>query len=417
MNQQQELQSVPASRRAIWTIAAATGIGSLSINIWYPFLPLFMLQVGARDEADALFWVAVGMTAQGVMRLLGGPLWGLLADRVGHKRMFVRALFGVCITSLALSLIHAPWQVGIALGLQGFLSGFIPAAVSLTTVIVPDARVKSSLSIISGTQYLGSAIGPAIGAALAIAFGYRGAVLSCVVLMAMVATSVIFLVPADRRHRPGRAAADPVPRIEPFKPTLQFALAILLYFSIFALNGFRSVATPIALKQIADADVTAQLGLTFALGGVASALGVWLLAGGIFAKRRLRTSLVVTTALTAAAHLLLAVSDTVWLYIVAFTVASLLNASLMPATNALIAFNVSRARRGTAFGLASAAQALAFMAGPMAAALFASISLAAGFATAGIMLIGLAALIGFAVREPPMEEIGPDEMPRGRGDD
>ena len=51
--------------RAVIAIATATGSTSLLMNVWFPFLPLYMLQVGARDEPAALFWVAVGMSAQG----------------------------------------------------------------------------------------------------------------------------------------------------------------------------------------------------------------------------------------------------------------------------------------------------------------------------------------------------------------
>jgi MFS family permease len=76
---------------------------------------------------------------------------------------------------------------------------------------------------------------------------------------------------------------------------------------------------------------------------------------------------------------------------------------MMPATNAMIAFNVPRERRGTAFGIASAAQAMAFMVGPMGAAIFASFSLKAGFVTVSVLLAALAVLAGVAVREPANE--------------
>ncbi|MBE0619235.1 MAG: hypothetical protein IH605_01455 [Burkholderiales bacterium] len=71
---------------------------------------------------------------------------------------------------------------------------------------------------------------------------------------------------------------------------------------------------------------------------------------------------------------------------------SFFNASMMPATNTLIALNVSRDRRGTAF-----------MVGPMGAAMFARFSLKAGFATVGVVMLALAALVAFAVREPMVE--------------
>ena len=390
--------------RAVVAIATATGSTSLLVSVWFPFLPLYLLQVGARDEPAALFWVAVGMSALGAGRLIGGPLWGLLSDRFGRKKMFVRSVYSAALTALVLSMISAPWQIAIALALQGLLSGFIPAAVALMSVSVPDAKVRDALNAVSGAQYLGNAIGPAAGAAMAIAFGYRGAIFGSALLMAAVATAVIFLVPADTIRNAERDPAGAAIALAPFRPTLQFALAILLYFALFAMGTFRTIATPIALKDIAGAYVTEATGLAFALGGIASAMGVWMLSARFFRKQRLRNMLAVTCVLTALGHLLLALGDSVWLYVLAFTVASFLNASMMPATNTMIALNVSRERRGTAFGIASAAQAVAFIAGPMAAAMFATISLKAGFAAISVLLLALAALVGFTVREPAADK-------------
>ena len=391
-------------KRAVLAIATATGSTSLLMNVWFPFLPLYLLQVGAEDEAAALFWVAVGMSAQGVGRLIGGPLWGVLSDRLGRKKMFVRSVYSAALTSFVLSLIHAPWQVAIALAIQGLLSGFIPAAVALVSVSVPDAKVRDGLNAVSGAQYLGSAIGPAVGAAMALAFGYRGAIFSSGLLIAAVATVVIFLVPADTVRKKERDLGGAATAMPAFKPTPQFALAILLYFSLFALTTFRSVATPIALKDIAGASVTEVTGLAFALGGIASALGIWILSTRFFRNYRLRSLLAVTCVLTALGHLALALSNSAWLYVLAFTLASFLNASMMPATNTMIALNVSRERRGTAFGIGSAAQAIAFMVGPMSAAMFATVSLKAGFVTVSILFVVLAALIAVAVREPAVEK-------------
>jgi DHA1 family multidrug resistance protein-like MFS transporter len=391
-------------KRAVLAIATATGSTSLLMNVWFPFLPLYMLQVGAKDEPAALFWVAVGMSALGAGRLIGGPLWGLLSDRLGRKKMFVRSVYSAALTSFVLSIIMAPWQVAIALAIQGLLSGFIPAAVTLTSVSVPDAKVRGALNTVSGAQYLGSAIGPAVGAAMALAFGYRGAIFGAGLLIATVATAVIFLVPADSVRRKERDQTGAAIALAPFKPTLQFMLAILLYFSLFALATFRSIATPIALKDIAGANVTEVTGLAFALGGIASAVGVWALSARVFRQLRLRNILAATCVLTAAGHLLLALSDSVWLYVLAFTAASFLNASMMPATNTMIALNVSRERRGTAFGIGSAAQAIAFMIGPMGAAMFATVSLNAGFVAVSVLFVALAALVAFAVREPPAEK-------------
>ena len=375
------------------------------MSVWFPFLPLYLLQVGAKGRTRGLVLGGGGdELALGAGRLIGGPLWGVaLGPARTQENVRARGVFGRADFA-------APQHDQRALadrdraGVQGLLSGFIPAAVALMSVSVPDAKVRDALNAVSGAQYLGNAVGPALGAAMAIAFGYRGAIFCSGLLVAVVATAVIFLVPADIIRKSERDPGGAAIALPPFRPTLQFALAILLYFALFAMGTFRAIATPIALKDIAGDHVTAATGLAFALGGIASALGVWMLSTRLFRKLRLRNILAVTCVLTALGHLLLALSDSVWLYVLAFTLAAFLNASMMPATNTMIALNVSRERRGTAFGIGSAAQAVAFMVGPMAAAMFATVSLKAGFVAVSVVLVGLAVLVAVAVREPSMDK-------------
>ena len=64
----------------------------------------------------------------------------------------------------------------------------------------------------------------------------------------------------------------------------------------------------------------------------------------------------------------------------------------------MIASTVDPARRGTAFGLARSAQAIAFMVGPMSAAYFASTSLTVGFAVAGALFVLLAVVVALFSR-------------------
>jgi MFS family permease len=66
----------------------------------------------------------------------------------------------------------------------------------------------------------------------------------------------------------------------------------------------------------------------------------------------------------------------------------------------MIAASVTPARRGTAFGLASSAQAIAFMVGPMAAAAFTATSLPLGFAVCGVCFVGLAVMLAVLSRPP-----------------
>ena len=149
-------------RRTTLIIAAAAGATAMSFNVWYPILPLYALDLGAKSDADAVAWVALAITLQGVGRLASSAVWGFLSDRWGRKLMLLRALYLASITFGFAAAAQAPWHLSIALACQGMFSGFIPASVALVSVSVPDHRLNRSLSTVTGAQYLGTTSGPAL---------------------------------------------------------------------------------------------------------------------------------------------------------------------------------------------------------------------------------------------------------------
>ncbi len=399
-------------RRATLAIAAGAGLASLSMNFWVPFLPLYVQELGADSPADALFWVAVAATGQGFARLAAGPIWGVLSDRYGRKLMFLRALTFASVTTLIAAVAAEPWHIAVAFICQGIFSGFIPAAVALTSVTVPDSRLNASLSTVTGAQYLGNTLGPAIGGALAVAIGYRGAIIGAAAMPAIAAVLALVTVPRDRVatartvRKDGDVEAPSLaegrsPSIRSLLTT-QFVLALFVYFVAFALNQLLRLATPVALEGIAGSDgAAAASGAAFTAAGLTSVAGVFL-AQRFMAPGRLRSALAIACALTGAAHFVLPLADGVTSFVVAFAVIALLQAGMVPATNTLIASNAPRERRGTAFGLASGVQAIAFMVGPMAAAGFAAVSLDLGFVVLGALFLGLAALVVLVLAEPDL---------------
>ncbi|MCC6386582.1 MAG: MFS transporter [Dehalococcoidia bacterium] len=387
------------------SIALGAGLASLSMNFWIPFLPLYMLHLGATSDANALFWVALATTGQGFARLLSGPLWGILSDRVGRKLMFIRALYFATGTTLIAAFATEPWHVAIAFLCQGLFSGFIPAAVALTSVTVEDSKLSSSLGLVTGAQYLGNTVGPALGAGLAILFGMRGAIAASALMPALAATLVIFTVPRDRTELASSRAAAAERANHSIRSiiTAQFVLVLFLYFVLFSMSQVVRLSTPIALKDIAGEDSTGLVGVAFTAGGVGSVIGVLVVGRRWLRTGQFRTMLVAGCLASALLHVLLAAAGSEWLFIGWFTVISLVQAAMLPASNTLIASNVPRARRGTAFGFAGSAQALAFMAGPMSAAGFAAASLAMGFVVLGALFAALALLLHLTLAEPHLE--------------
>jgi DHA1 family multidrug resistance protein-like MFS transporter len=391
----------------VLTIASGAGMASLAMNFWVPFLPLYMRELGAPNNTSALFWVGVATTAQGLARLASGPLWGMLSDRMGRKVMYVRALYLASVTTLIACLATEPWHVAIAFACQGLFSGFIPAAVALTSVTVPESQLGRSLGTVTAAQYLGNTIGPAIGALLAIVLGMRGAILASALLPSIGATMVLFVVPRDKvapaakpsEAAPAATSSGSVRRLL----TAQFGIAILIYFVLFATGQLLRLTAPVAIDDLTGSEATGLVGAAFTIAGIASVIGV-VLARNLARPGRFVRLIAVGMAATAAVSLVLAWAPNAVIYVGVFALISLLQAMLLPASNTLIASNAPRERRGTAFGIASSAQALAFMVGPMSAALFAAISLSFGYVVLGILFAAVAAFALFALREPPALE-------------
>jgi DHA1 family multidrug resistance protein-like MFS transporter len=398
-----EASYVPAtdgSRTSVYVVASAVCATSMSYNLWYPFLPLYVLELGATSDANAVFWMSIALTAQGGGRLASSFVWGLLSDRLGRKVMLLRALFLGMLTFGFAAAAQQPWHLVIALFCQGFFSGFVPASVALVSVIVPDSRLNRSLNIVTGGVYLGTTIGPAVGAGLALLLSYRASIAVAAVVPFLAGIAILTLVPRD--DVAGRAADDASKaQLEPFRMSGQFKLAIGALFCVYCMNELIRLATPIALKGLKGSeDVAGEAGLTFALGGLVSATSVLFLAPRVFRGTPSGPPFALICGIGGAGFLIIALAGAVPVYILGFLTIFLVISAMVPALNTLIAANVRRSRRGTAFGVATTAQALAFAVGPLSGAFFAAFSLNAGFAAVAVLFLALGFVLFSFVREP-----------------
>lgn len=392
--------------RAAITIAMGNFLCDAACALWWPFIPLYLMEVGAPTAAEAVYWLAVASIVQGIGRVVTGPFWGVLSDRYGRKMMYLRAVIGLFFTTVMFAFIAEPWQVVIVLGLHGVFSGYDGPAVAMLSVSVPDSQFKKSLGLLTALRYLGQSLGPAIGALLTIAFSYRSTILVSAVLTGAVLIWVARAAPADRIVLSSDGRPQARPTLEPFRPTNQLWLAVFIFGILVTLAQVLRITTPIALRFIEGHDVPGITGIAFTLGGLAAAAGVFVISSRYFRIGRLRPALVACSLMVGVAFLLLGFIDSVTPFILMFAIISLLQAAMIPTSNMLIAFNTSAARRGTAFGLGGSAQAISIAVGPIAAAVFIATSMQAGFAVVGLVCAALALLVHLQLREPRPEQYG-----------
>jgi DHA1 family multidrug resistance protein-like MFS transporter len=313
--------------------------------------------------------------------------------------MLLRALYLASITFGFAAVAQAPWHLSIALACQGLFSGFIPAAVALVSVSVPDHRLNRSLSTVTGAQYLGNTSGPALGALLSVVFDFRATIIAAALIPVAMATIVLLFVPRDE-VQPRQTDDGKEQVLEPFKISRQFMLGILFLFSVYAMNELIRLSTPIALKDLRDgADAATASLITFSLGGLVSAVGVLFLAPVVFRAGALRTAFGAACAFGACGFLTLAVTHAIPLYVLGFMMIAVVISSLVPAINTHIASSVPRSRRGTGFGIAATAQALSFAVGPGGAAFFAAVSLDLGFTVIAGLFVAIGVVMFSLIRE------------------
>ena len=407
------------SRGAILMIALGVGVASVSLSFWVPFVPLYLRELGARSDSDALGWAGLAFAGLGISRLVVAPVWGVLADRFGRRAMFVRALVFASATTLIAAGATEPWHIVLAFTTQGLFSGFVPAAAALTSVLAAESKMGQSLGLVNAAQYLGTTIGPVLGAVFATLFGLRGAIVVGAAMPALAAAVVVVMVPRDRIA--SRSSASSVASAAARSPvgamvgvgrlsgavqaladltTTPVRFGLLLSFLQLAVAQAVRLALPLILAAMVTGPAAGVVGLAVATGGAASVAGV-VVAGRYFTRPPLIVrSLALASLGSAAAFVVLAASSSAGVFIAGFALLSLVQGAMVPGTNTVIAMAVPRDRRGRVFGLVATAQALAFVLGPLAAVLLEAVSFQLGFAAMAIVFVAVSGLVDWKLREP-----------------
>jgi MFS family permease len=352
-------------RRNMFVCLAGSFTTIVAMTLLLPFLPLYVAQLGVKNQAAIVQWSGIAYGATFFAAALVAPLWGRLADRYGRKLMLVRASLGMAVAMSLIGMAGNVWQL-VALRLfAGFAGGYASGSTVLVATQTPKAQVGWALGTLSAGIMAGNLAGPLIGGTLPPLIGIRATfwLAGGVIFISFLATTT--LIKEDRRPAPATAkkpragwAAIPDPR--PLAAMLLTGLMLMV-----ANMSIEPIITVYVAQLVHDQSrVTLVAGLAMsaaALGSILSAARLGKLAD------RVGHWNIITFALIAAAILLIpqAFVTTGWQLIALRFLMGLALGGLLPCIASVIRHNVPDHVAGNMLGYSTSAQYAGQVAGPL----------------------------------------------------
>ncbi|HEV7666185.1 MAG TPA: MFS transporter [Chloroflexota bacterium] len=405
--------SAQSWQRNLFALTIASFLMFTAFGFVFPFLPLFINDLGVGDVQQVEIWSGFSSFGQALVLSAFSPIWGAYADRHGRRLMVLRAAFGGGIVIGLMGLSQNIWEFfGLRLA-QGAFTGVIAAVTALATSFVPRARVGYALGIIQMSAFAGNAAGPLLGGLVADHAGYRlsfGVAAGLFVLAGIVTVLFVtehFVAPPPRAS--GSSGLGGLLRdIRARGKDRQLLIMMVVLFSAqFGVNVVQPMLPLYVHELNPNGSGAAETGLIFTVAGVVAAVSsiVWGRLGDRLGYRRLLIAMALGAGLV---YIPQALVVSVVQLIVLRGLLGVFDGGLLPSANALIASQSAdkpgeHGSQGTTYGLVHLANGLGFALGPLTGGLLAAtLGLrSVFFVTAAILLaIGLYLPFGLPIATP-----------------
>ena len=316
-----------------WFGVFATSAG---LSQLIPILPLFIQQLGVTNIAEIEEWSGIAYGVTFILMAVFSPIWGKAADRYGRKPMLLRASLGMALVLTCMGFVQNVYQlVGLRL-LQGTISGYYAAAITLVATQTPKDRSGWALGTLSTGAVAGMLLGPLLGGAVADLFGLRSVffVIGALLLIAFLAA----LLYVTENFTPSEKAAPKFRDIRRMMPHPEVTVAMFAttFMLQLALMSIQPILTVYIAEMSNNTDYLAFLsGMVFAASGLSSVIAAPRL--GALADR-IGPPKVMVVALLAAGLLFIpqALVRNAWELMALRFLLGIATASLLPSINSMI---------------------------------------------------------------------------------
>lgn len=196
-------------KRTLYILFATQLVSAVGFAVFFPFLPLYIRQLGTNTSLSLEFWSGLVYAGQALTMAITSPLWGSLADRFGRKAMVERAMYGGAAVILLMGFARSAEELALLRALQGAITGTISATNALVAAAAPRERTGYAMGLLQVGLWGGVAFGPLIGGLIADTLGFRAAFVLTAVLLLISGVAVTltikeeFTPPPKGQRRPG----------------------------------------------------------------------------------------------------------------------------------------------------------------------------------------------------------------------
>ncbi|MFC0328899.1 MFS transporter [Paenibacillus sepulcri] len=335
-----------------------------------PFMSLYLQSdgIGLTDPHEIATWAGIIFAGNFVTAFLFQPLWGKLSDRYGRKVMLLRSGFGMAVVIVLMGFATAPWHLLVLRMINGTISGFNPAAISLISATTPKDRTGFAMGTLQSGGIAGTMLGPLLGGLLADQIGFRPIFYLTGTLLFMASTLAMLVVKESFDHK--QAAARPnVSVLEGFRQlgripqlTSLFAVTFLIQF---AMVGPMPLL-PLYVQQLHGSDVNVAFwaGLVSAAAGMSNMVASPLL-GRL--SDRIGQERILAVSLIGAAVMFIpqAMATHVWQLLIFRFLQGAFLGGLIPSVNSLIRKFTPDGMEGRAYSFNTSTLSLGNMFGPL----------------------------------------------------
>lgn len=154
---------------------------AVALNMTIATVALPTLSVEFTATADELVWIVNSTPMVAAATIL---IAGAVGDRIGRRRILVLGVVVFLLSAVLSGMVTSIGQLIALRGLTGLGSALaMPAAMALTFDVTDGTAQRTAVGIMGSTQAIGALIGPILGGAALVAFGWHAAFWSVVPLL------------------------------------------------------------------------------------------------------------------------------------------------------------------------------------------------------------------------------------------